>query len=147
MDTATVAALLNWAVMLSGYAEPASPPEVEYKPHQFFVAEACGGEDCEAVGWYNDAHVVYLDQRLRGDETTFAYSLMVHEFVHYLQHLSGKFDSHSCAHQIEREREAYAIQRIYMAEAHGEPQFQLLRPPFCTPGITARHENGSTPGR
>jgi hypothetical protein len=148
METsATIAALLSWAVTLSGYAEPDRPPQVEYRPHSFFVAEACGGQECEAVGWYNDAHVVYLDARLRGDYSTFIYSLMVHEFVHYLQHLSGKFDSHSCAHQIEREREAYAIQRIYMAEAHGEAQFQLMRPPLCTPAAAGGREHGDTLGR
>ncbi len=141
--TATIAALLSWAVVLSGYAEPERPPMLEYKPHHFFVEEACGGQDCKAVGWYNDAGVVYLDDRLRGQDDTFVRSLIVHEFVHYLQHLSGNFDSHSCADQITREREAYAIQRTYAAEADGEPQFQLMRPPLCTPGTTARHERDS----
>jgi hypothetical protein len=129
--TATIAVLLSWAVTLSGYPEPSEPPGLAYKPHRFFVQQACGGDDCEAVGWYNDQGVVYLDDRLRGEDSVFIRSLIVHEFVHYLQHLSGKYDSHSCADQIEREREAYAIQRIYVAEAHGEPQFQLMRPPLC----------------
>ncbi|MBA2492407.1 MAG: hypothetical protein ACR2KU_07665 [Gammaproteobacteria bacterium] len=131
MDMATLSALLSWAVLLSGYADPEHSPELEYKPHAFFVSEACGGEECEAIGWYNDAGIVYLDERMRGDERSDARSLVVHELVHYLQHLSGKYDSHSCADQIAREREAYAIQRIYMAEAHGQPQFQQMRPPLC----------------
>lgn len=129
--TATIAALLSWAVTLSGYPEPAQLPVLEYKPHSFFVEEACGGQECKAIGWYNDAGVVYLDARLRDKDDGFVRSLMVHEFVHYLQHLSGKFDSHSCSDQIQREREAYAIQRIYVAQAHGEAQFQLMRPPLC----------------
>jgi hypothetical protein len=132
--TATISALLSWAVMLSGYAEPARPPAAEYQPHQFFVKHACGGQECKVIAWYNDADVVYFDDRLRGDDSSFVQSLMVHELVHYLQDLSGKFDSHSCADQIVREQEAYAIQRRYVAEAHGEAQFQLMRPPFCTPG-------------
>ncbi|MBA2408783.1 MAG: hypothetical protein H0V62_03040 [Gammaproteobacteria bacterium] len=131
MEMATFSALLSWAVLLSGYAEPQGPPELEYKPHTFFVSEACGGDECEAIGWYNDAHVVYLDERMRGDNRSDTRSLVVHELVHYLQHLSGKYDSLSCADQIAREREAYAIQRIYMAEAHGQPQFQQMRPPLC----------------
>jgi hypothetical protein len=129
--TEMIAVLLSWAVTLSGYAEPDKPPELEYKTHAFFIDRACGGQACKAVGWYNDAGVVYLDQRLRGKDDVFIRSLIVHEFVHYLQHLSGKFDSHSCADQIQREREAYAIQRTYVAEAHGQPQFQLMRPPLC----------------
>jgi Zn-dependent peptidase ImmA (M78 family) len=127
----TIAVLLSWAVMLSGYAEPERAPQLEYKPHAFFVDEACNGQECEAVGWYNDAGVIYLDERMRSDDSSFVKSLMVHELVHYLQHLSGKYDSHSCKDQIVREREAYAIQRIYMAEAHGQAQFQMMRPPFC----------------
>jgi hypothetical protein len=131
--TATIAALLSWAVMLSGYPQPARPPTVEYKSHPFFVEQACGGQECKVIGWYNDKDVVYFDNRLRGDDSAFTQSLMVHELVHYLQNLSGKFDSHSCADQTTREHEAYAIQRRYMAEAHGEAQFQLMRPPLCTP--------------
>jgi hypothetical protein len=129
--TAIFSALLSWAVLLSGYAEPDRPPEVAYKPHRFFVEQACGGHDCEAVGWYDDKGIVYLDARIRGDDSVFVRSLIVHEFVHYLQDLSGKYDSHSCTDQIEREREAYAIQRIYVAEAHGQAQFQIIRPPTC----------------
>lgn len=137
MTTATISALLSWAVMLSGYAEPDRAPAVEFKPHLFFVEQACGGQECEVVGWYNDADVVYLDNRMRGDDSSFVQSLVVHELVHFLQDRSGKYHSKSCADQIAREREAYAVQRSYMAEAHGEAQFQLMRPPLCTPGMAA----------
>lgn len=137
--TAIIAPLLSWAVLLSGYAEPTHPPSVEYRTHTFFVDQACGGQECSAVGWYNDAGVVYLDERLRRAEEVFVRSLVVHEFVHYLQHLSGKFDSLSCADQIVREREAYSIQRTYVAQAHGQPQFQLMRPPLCNSRVAAEH--------
>jgi hypothetical protein len=145
--TANIAALLSWAVLLSGYTEPEQPPGLEYKPHTFFVEQACGGQECSAVGWYNDAGVVYLDDRLRGVDDTFTRSLIVHEFVHYLQHLSGRFDSHSCADHIMREREAYSVQRTYAAEADGEPQFQLMRPPLCTPTTASHERDSSDPGR
>lgn len=101
---------------------PVHPPRVQFAPQSFFVEHACGGRRCDALGWYDDKGVVYLDDRLRDRDDVFVRSLMVHEFVHYLQHLSGKFGSR-CPEQIVREREAYAIQRSYVAEAHGEVAF------------------------
>lgn len=122
MDAATLGILLGWAVHLSKYPQPDVPPEVEYKPQSFFVEKACGGRDCKALGWYDDKGIVYLDQRVNEQDNVFTRSLIVHELVHYLQDLTGDF-SDSCEDQIRREREAYAIQRIYVAEAHGEVAF------------------------
>ena len=119
----TVAVLLSWAVHLSSYPPPADLPGVAYAPHGFFVEYACRGEDCKVLGWYNDRGVVYIDERLRDRDTVFTRSLMVHEFVHYLQDLSGKYDPGSCDHQIIREREAYAVQREYVAQAYGQAAF------------------------
>ena len=136
MEEATIDAitiLLSWAVQLSGYPPPNVPPLVEFKPHSFFVANACGGQECNAVGWYNDERIVYIDERLRYEDTMFARSLMVHELVHYLQHLSGRFDSTSCEDSVRREREAYAIQREYV-QSHGEVSFIRMHPRVCSPG-------------
>ncbi|MDH3637019.1 MAG: hypothetical protein OES09_00960 [Gammaproteobacteria bacterium] len=120
--SSTVTVLLSWAAYLSSYPAPERPPYIEFAPQSFFIEHACGGRDCDAVGWYNDKGVIYLDERLRYLDNVFVRSVMVHEFVHYLQDLSGKFRN-SCAEQITREREAYAIQRSYVAEAHGEFAF------------------------
>jgi hypothetical protein len=85
------------------------------------------------VGWYNDERIVYIDERLRRKDTMFARSLMVHEFVHYLQHLSGQFDSTSCGDAVKRERQAYAIQREYI-QAHGDVSFIRLQQRACSSG-------------
>ena len=127
----TIAVVLAWAVQLSGYDGPETPPAVEFKPHSFFVKHACGGRDCDAMGWYNDRGVVYVDERLRNQDTVFTRSLLVHEFVHYLQDLSGKFDTDACADQIQREREAYAYQRMYVAEVHGQVAFLRIQQRGC----------------
>lgn len=37
----------------------------------------------------------------------FERSLLVHEFVRYLQHQSGQFTASTCESFVEREREAY----------------------------------------
>ena len=108
-------ALLNWASYLSGYETNGINPQLEFKPHQFFVDNAClGNQKCKVVGWYNDESIVYIDDRLSSLESRFERSLVVHEFVHYLQHISGKFESGSCEGFVQREREAYATQREFI---------------------------------
>ncbi len=118
--------LLSWAVHLSDYSEPVQPPQLQYRPHAFFVQEVCGGRECKAVGWYNDQDVVYIDERLRYSETSFARSLLVHELIHYLQHHSGGFDSRSCEDSIAREREAYSVQNSYLLSA--QASINQIRP-------------------
>jgi hypothetical protein len=103
-------ALMSWAVKLSGYPREPVPP-LEYRPHSFFVEHACGGRECAVIGWYNDGGTVYIDERQRDNR-----ALIVHEFVHVLQHVSGHYDSSSCQDSIDREREAYRVQSQYMIE-------------------------------
>ena len=129
MDSLTATILLSWASHLSGYSVPEVPPTVQYEPHSYFVEHACGGRDCRVVGWYNDENVIYIDQKHRDDDSTFAASLVVHELVHYLQHQSGQFDSRSCEDSLAREREAYGVQNRYMIEAHASFAF-VRRGPF-----------------
>ena len=118
--------LLSWASYLSGYPVPDQAPIVRFEPHSFFVEHVCGGRECNAVGWYNDQRVVYIDDKYRDDDGGFASSLLVHELTHYLQHQSGKFDSHSCEDSLAREREAYYVQNNYILQS--QASFALIRP-------------------
>jgi len=113
--TQMISVLLSWTVYLSGYPLPETLPVLEYQPHGFFVEHAClGNENCRAVGWYDDNGTIFLDERVKGQEDAMTRSLIVHELTHYLQDLSGKFDSESCEDHLVREREAYSIQRQYI---------------------------------
>ena len=109
--------LLSWASHLSGYPIPSESPELKFEEHAFFVENVCGGSECNVVGWYNDADIVYIDEQYRNFEGDFSTSLVVHEFTHYLQHKSGAFDSLSCEDSVAREREAYYVQNRYIIEA------------------------------
>ena len=112
--------LLSWASHLSSYSYPEYPPEYQFKPHTFFIEHACRDNNkCNAGAWYNDNGVVYIDERLQDWEDPMIRSVIVHELVHYLQDLSGKFTENNCAEQLKREREAYAIQRIYINRIAG----------------------------
>ena len=118
MDLQTIVPiLLSWAVHLSGYPMPERAPAIEFRPHSFFVRNVCGAKECNAVGWYDDRDVIYLDDRYERDDSSFAHSLLVHEMVHYLQHRSGRFDSLSCDDSLAREREAYYVQNAYIVDA------------------------------
>lgn len=130
----TIALLLGWAVQLSSYPMPDTPPAVEYRPSSFFIEQVCQSEKCRILGWYNHAGIVYIDDRLRGREDKFVNSLLVHEFVHYLQDKSRKFNNSDCSDHVRREREAYAIQREYVARAYGEAAFIRMVLPPCPVG-------------
>ncbi len=123
--------LLSWAVHLSDYPMPAQTPEIEFAPHSFFVENVCGGKECTAVGWYNDENVIYLDEKYRTADDTFARSLLVHELVHYLQHRSGQFESLSCVQSVAREREAYFVQNQYILTAEASIERVKPAPLFC----------------
>jgi hypothetical protein len=118
------AALLSWAVTLSGYPAPAQAPEVVKVSHTYFVENACGGSECKVYGWYAGGQELYLDERMDPQENLLASSVVVHEMVHYLQGLSRNGgvpakgaafgDLPSCAGAIDMEREAYAVQREFL---------------------------------
>ncbi|MBI2993210.1 MAG: hypothetical protein HYY48_03425 [Gammaproteobacteria bacterium] len=116
-----IAVLLSWAAHLSGYPYPDTVPELNRVGHKFLVEHACTGEprNCRAVAWYDDRDTIYLDDRVEDLEDPVVRSVIVHELVHYLQDLSGKYDPQVCDHQLAREREAYSIQRTYLNRIAG----------------------------
>lgn len=128
MTAEIIQILFAWAVLLSPYprAEDMTIPRIEPKPMEFFVENACGLDPdvienlgkCNAVGWYNDTKIVYVDDRLRGP---YLDEVLVHEFVHHLQYINGDLDTRAC-----REKEARAASNMYRVRARGV----LPKPPF-----------------
>lgn len=119
------AALLSWAITLSGYPAPHEPPVVVPKPHAFFVEQACHGQPCKVLGWYAGGRNIYIDKELDPENNLFASSIVVHEMVHYLQGVArGDGDAlkegaafrvtPSCEQSIRWEREAYGVQREFI---------------------------------
>lgn len=119
-------ALLNWAIYLSRYNSDVDVPQVRLEPTSFFTANACGGRsDCRVLGWYDDRDVVYVHERLGDMRSLFARSLLVHEFVHFLQDRSGRFASGTCESFVEREREAYEVQQRFFVAYGAMPAIQV----------------------
>ncbi|KKK90228.1 hypothetical protein LCGC14_2725190 [marine sediment metagenome] len=120
MNTPLVVILFSWACHLSGYVSD-DIPEIQFKPHAFFVEHVCGGRECSVEGWYNDKGIIYIDEQHK-DMNSFAPSLVVHEMVHYLQ----PKDMDSC----ERERQAYSVQNLYIMEALAS--INVVMPKVCS---------------
>lgn len=133
MSPDLAAALLSWAVTLSGYPAPSVPPTVVEVDHSFFVEHACNGVECKVWGWYEGGTNLYVDRRADPQASLLASSIVVHEMVHYLQ-AQARGVSHECPEIVAREMEAYGVQREYvvrygdsipigvsMADVHCEP--------------------------
>ena len=67
-------------------------------------------------GLYEDREAVFLREDLTDSAKD---HIAVHEFVHYLQHNSGRFDLNSCFDTDKREQEAFRVQSRFVAEAQG----------------------------
>ena len=115
--------LMNWAVRLSSYPAPRTMPTIQYVSQRFFDDEACGGHRCRVWGWYPNTgkNVVYVHEKVRDllndgsdPRSTLAASIIVHEFVHYLQAADRGFAAYDCNEALQLEREAYQAQSAYL---------------------------------
>lgn len=115
--------LLSWAVQLSSYPAPAKAPTVEFVPQEFFDEYACHRKKCHVWGWYpNTGHdIVYVHQAVRSliadgsdPKSLLAASIIVHEFIHYLQAANRSFAPYKCEEALQLEREAYKLQSQYI---------------------------------
>jgi hypothetical protein len=109
--------LFSWAVTLSGYHTD-SMPVVELKSKSFFVKNACmNNENCKVVGWYpaTGGNTVYVKDTLDILNNQIAASIVVHEFVHFLQFKNKVIDK-TCKQAISLEYEAYGVQKEYLLQ-------------------------------
>lgn len=112
-----LAALMSWAVHLSGYPAPDHLPEVVLVSHAELVHAACADHECKVQGWFPPGERIYLDQRLAPLDSTYSSAVVVHEMVHYLQQRSGHFmrtrNTADCDQVMAMEHEAYQAQRDF----------------------------------
>lgn len=126
---AVIARLLAWAVAHSGYPAPAQPPSVEYRPAAYFVEHVCDGRtQCAVQAVYlEETRTIIISSAVRDLPDLRTRSLIVHEIVHDLQQLSGRWRDKSCETWVEREHEAFRLQFQYFA-AHGGNPFSHSMP-------------------
>ena len=127
--------LMQWAVALTGYEYPAEMPMVVYAPHSYFVETVCEGVDtekepCVVRAMYDDETDgrIYLNTKyykINGEWTPYMRGIILHEMVHYLQDMSGRWDGYQdwedsklCKEREFRQKEAYVAQDQYMARVY-----------------------------
>jgi len=112
-----VVSLLTWITTHTNYPMPDQTPVVVLAPHAYIEQVACG-EPCEALGAYPDGNVIYIDEALQVDRNVCAKSVLLHELVHYLQDKHERFEAiPPVVRGMYREREAYAVQKKFLAES------------------------------
>ncbi len=124
--------LLAWAVAHTAYAPPPSAPAIVYQPQAVLVAAVCSakGDHCAPRAYYGDgSETIVMRASFRRSRSMRARAILVHELVHYLQDLSGRWPEMSCLSWAERESEAYRAQGEYLA-ARGVPRAVIAMPRF-----------------
>ena len=123
MDSVAIAALLAELFVsihdIGGYPVPETYPEV----HQVASAELqqrfCKSP-CGVKAFYAPKEGVFIDSSLDFENDVHARSILLHELVHHVQSVSGRFDSmrDACVRSNRAEAEAYRIQNLYLVSIH-----------------------------
>jgi hypothetical protein len=110
-----IAELFVTIQLLSDYRIPASKPQVSFVPLTTMQKMVCKS-DCAIKGFYLPAKGVFIDEKLNMRDDVYSRSVLLHELVHHLQHVSGKFEDLAtpCLRWQAKEVEAYSIQRRYL---------------------------------
>lgn len=103
--------------LVSAYPQPVSLPEVHVEPVEVMQQAICG-RPCPVKAFYHPDSGIHIDQRMDVYSNVFERSILVHELVHHLQRITGKFDvvPGYCRRKNAEELEAYMIQNRYLAQ-------------------------------
>ena len=119
MDAAAVSSMLTELFatiqLLSGYPVPERHPPVTVLPAAELQEMICK-RPCAVKAFYLPDKGVFVSRDSNIQDDIQARSVLLHELVHHLQHLSGKFESLDtpCRRWQAREVEAYEIQHKYL---------------------------------
>ena len=101
--------------LLSGYPVPERNPEVSLVPLATMQQMVCKGPS-GVKGVYMPARGTFIDESIDLVGDIYARSVLMHELVHHLQHMSGKFETIDapCYRSHAKEVEAYEIRNRYL---------------------------------
>jgi hypothetical protein len=123
MDQSALLKLVNEMLLaisaLSAYELPATLPAVEVLRTGELQHMACA-RPCRVRALYLPERGVLLADDLNFDEAH-ARSVLLHELVHHMQHVNGKFTeiADECERSYQAELEAYNVQNAYL-KRHGQ---------------------------
>ena len=112
-----IAELFAAIQLLSGYPPPTVPPVIHVVPQSAIQEQFCH-RPCRVRAAYDATLGVFIDENLDVADNTFERSILLHELVHHVQAVSGRFDmgSSDCMRRNEAEQEAYFIQNLYLMQ-------------------------------
>ena len=103
------------------------PDDSRFFPKPLEIQQMICKGNCGIKAFYLPDKGVFVSNAIGPLEDAFARSVVLHELVHHLQHVTGKFDmvADTCDRWYSKEREAYEIQNAYQ-QREGEPRRFLL---------------------
>ena len=111
--------------LLSGYPMPAVFPEIHQLPRAQLEARICAGT-CNVKAFYLKGEGVFIDEALDLEHDPRARSILLHELVHHVQGVSGRFDSlPDCDAWYAREFEAYQVQNRYLHQEGSNVSYHM----------------------
>ena len=123
MDSVAIVALLAELFLsihdIAGYPVPDEYPEVHRLAPAELQQKFCKGP-CGVKAFYTPEEGVFIDSSLDLVHDVHARSILLHELVHHVQSVSGRFDAmpNSCVRSNRVEAEAYRIQNLYLVSIH-----------------------------
>lgn len=124
MDPAALAALIAELLaaihMMAAYPGGQPPPGVHVVSEAEIQQRLCAGRPCRVKAFYHPEWGIFVVDTLDVRHNAFDRSILVHELVHHLQRITGRFDGvpGHCARRNAQELEAYDIQNRYLAAQH-----------------------------
>ena len=106
--------------LVSGYPSPDGLPQIQRVSVAEMQQKICSGRSCAVKAFYHPEWGVYVDEALDIQNNAFDRSILLHELVHHVQAARGRFDAmpSACDRWNAAEREAYALQNLYLAGVH-----------------------------
>lgn len=126
-----VAELFAAIKLLSGYPIPEQLPEIHVVSPAEIQRMLCKG-DCGIKAFYLPGKGIYLSNAVGPLDDAFGRSVLLHELVHHVQHVTGRFDgvADTCDRWFSKEREAYQVQNAYLQREGERRRFALDSLPF-----------------
>jgi hypothetical protein len=122
-----VADLFATIALLSGYAVPAQVPDVSFVPLATMQQMICK-RPCAVKAFYLPDKGVFIDETIDVKNDVRARAVLLHELVHHLQHVEGRFEDldTACHRWQAKEVEAWEIQHKYLKKMNATRSFIAL---------------------
>ena len=113
--------------LLSGYPLPEHNPEISFVPLATMQQMICK-RACAVKAFYKPDQGVFIDEKIDVKDDIYSRSVLLHELVHHLQHVDGKFETLDtpCHRWQAKEVEAYEIQHKYLKKMRVTRSFIAL---------------------